>query len=60
MPVPEMMSLTPDSTPDQIRLAISAEMEHCMSSGKGDQKQCAGMSYGIAREKTGKPLDNGK
>jgi hypothetical protein len=53
-------NLTPDSTPDQITKSISESMQQCMSEGKGDQKQCAGMAYGIAREKTGKDLNYGK
>lgn len=52
-------SLNENSTSDQIRSAISQSIQTCMDEGK-EQKQCAGMSYDIARDKTGKSLDFGK
>lgn len=53
-------NLTPDSGIQTIRDAISASMEACMKEGGKDMKQCAGMIYGIAREKTGQSLSEGK
>ena len=65
MPNPAMDNLTPDSTTEQIRAAISAEIELCMSQpapegAEDQQKYCAGKAYGMAREKTGKELNYGK
>ena len=51
--------LTPDSGIDAIREAISKSIEKCMQEGRS-QKECAGMAYGIARENTGRSLDEGK
>ena len=51
-------SLTPESGMDAVRDAISKSVEKCIAEGK-DQKECAGMAYGIARDKTGKPLGEG-
>jgi hypothetical protein len=55
-----MDSLNKDSTDQHIQDAISDEIKMCMDEGKGDQKQCAGRAYGIAREKTGKDLNYGE
>lgn len=52
-------SLTKDSTIQSIREAISQSIETCMKEGK-TQKECAGMSYSIARENTGQSLGEGK
>lgn len=52
-------NLTPDSPLTSVREAISKSIEQCMNEGK-DQKQCAAMSYDIAREKTGKELNEGR
>lgn len=52
-------NLTPASGEDAIRDAISKSIEKCIQEGR-DQKECAGMAYGIAREKTGKPLGEGR
>jgi len=58
MPLP-VESLTPESPLNSVREAISASIEQCVKEGK-DQKECAGMSYGIARDKTGKELGEGR
>lgn len=60
MPNPKMEALTKDSSPEQIREAISSEIETCMGEPGAEQKACAGRAYGIAREKTGKALDYGR
>lgn len=53
--------LTPESTQPAIQDAISESMSQCMKEADGrTQKECAGMIYGIARDKTGKPLDMGR
>ena len=48
-------SLTPDSPTGSIREAISKSIQKCIEEGKS-QEECAGMAYGIAKDKTGKPL----
>ena len=53
-------SLTEQSNPEQIRDAISKSIEKCMQEGGKTQKECAGMAYGIAKDKTGKALDMGR
>ena len=60
MPNPKMEKLTKDSSPEQIREAISSEIEMCMKEPGAEQKACAGRAYGMAREATGKALDYGK
>ena len=60
MPNPKMEALTKDSSTEQIREAISSEIETCMGSPGADQKACAGKAYGMARSKTGKELNYGK
>ena len=52
--------LTPDSPERTIREAISQSIAACMREGGRDQKQCAGMIYSMAREATGKELNEGK
>ena len=53
--------LTPESTHQAIQDAISESMSQCMKEADGrTQKECAGMIYGIARDKTGKALDRGR
>lgn len=52
--------LSPESSAEQIREAISQTISTCMEEGGKTQKECAGMAYGIAREKTGKELMEGK
>jgi len=47
--------LTKESSDREIQEAISASYETCVNEGK-PPKECGGMIYGIAREKTGKPL----
>lgn len=53
-------NLTKDSSIVAIREAIGKSIATCIREGERDQKQCAGMVYGIAREKTGKALGEGK
>lgn len=65
MPNPAMDNLSSSSTTEQIRAAISAEIELCMNQpappgAESQQKYCAGKAYGMAREKTGKSLNYGK
>jgi len=60
MPNPKMGALTKDSSPEQIRDAISSEIETCMHKPGADQKQCAAIAYSMAREATGKALDYGR
>lgn len=60
MPNPKMDALTKDSSPEQIREAISSEIETCMHEAGADQKACAGRAHGMAREATGKALDYGR
>ena len=60
MPNPAMEKLTKDSSPEQIRDAISSEIQTCMREPGADQKAYAGRAYGMAREKTGKALDYGR
>jgi hypothetical protein len=52
-------SLNPDSTDSEIQTKISQSIETCMNEGGGDQKQCAAIAFGKAREMTGKELDVG-
>jgi len=52
-------NLTPDSPLTSIREAISQSIAQCIREGR-DQKECAGMAYGIARDKTGKSLNEGR
>lgn len=59
MPLP-VENLTPDSPIQSIRDAISQSIQQCMREGGRTQEQCAGMAYGIAREKTGKGLMEGR
>jgi len=59
MPLP-VEGLTPESGEGTIREAISQSIAQCMREGGRDQKECAGMAYGIAREKTGKELNEGR
>lgn len=47
--------LTPDSTMDAIRLAISKTIQELMNEGKSS-KDAAGQAYGMARKQTGKEL----
>lgn len=48
--------LTPESSQQAIQQAISDSIKQCMDEGGRDQKECAGMAYGMARDKTGKSL----
>ena len=49
--------LTPDSSTQAVREAISQSIEKCMQEGGRTQKECAGMVYGMAKEATGKSLE---
>lgn len=62
-------NLTPDSPLTAIRQAISDSIEACMKepipegydvTEGNKQKWCAGKAYGIAREKTGQELNEGR
>jgi len=53
-------NLTPDSSIVSIREAISQTIKQCMDEGGREQKQCAAIAYDIAREKTGKSLNEGR
>jgi len=48
-------SLTPASSTESIRNAISASIKKCMEEGR-PQDQCAAIAYNYAREKTGREL----
>lgn len=59
MPLP-VENLTKDSPADSVRRAISESIEKCMKEGGRTQEECAGMVYGIARDKGAKiPGDRG-
>ena len=58
MPLP-VENLTPESGQPAIDEAISQSIAQCMKEGTRSQKECAGMVYGMARDKTGKALDRG-
>jgi len=53
-------TLTPANNDKDIQDAISQSIEQCMREGGRTQEQCAGMIYGIARDKTGKELQAGR
>ena len=54
-------NLIPESSTQAIRDAIGASIKQCMDEPNDrSQEQCAAISYSIAREKTGKSLDEGK
>lgn len=62
-------NLTPDSPLTSVREAISQSIEQCMNepipegynvTEGNKQKWCAGKAYGIARDKTGKELGEGR
>lgn len=59
MPLP-VESLTTESSTEQVRDAISKSIEQCMQEGGRTQRECAGMTYDIAKDKTGKALDMGR
>lgn len=59
MPLP-VDSLTAQSHDPAIQEAISQSIKQCMDEGGKTQEECAGMAYGIARDKTGKELGYGK
>ena len=54
----EVDKLTPDSSLQSIREAIGKSVAQCLQEGKS-QKECAGMAYGIARDRTGQSLSEG-
>lgn len=53
-------NLTKDSSIASVREAISESMSQCMKEGGREQKECAGMIYDMAREKSGKELGEGR
>ena len=53
-------NLTPESNDKAIQDAISDSISQCMKEGGRTQKECAGMIYDMARDKTGKALDMGR
>ena len=57
MPLP-VEQLAPDSPVTTIREAISKSIQTCMQEGK-TQQECAGIAYGIARDRTGQTLAEG-
>ena len=56
----EVERLTPESSIQSIREAIRLSMAACMREGGREMKECAGMIYGMARDKTGKELNEGR
>ena len=52
--------LTKESTPQAINDAISDSVSACMKEGGRTQKECLGMIFDMARDKTGKALDRGR
>lgn len=48
-------NLTSESNAEAIRTAVSESIAQCIREGKS-QKECAGMAFSIARDKTGKSL----
>jgi len=52
MPLP-VQSLSPDSSVDQIKKAISDSISQCVDEGK-PQDQCTAMAYRFAEEATGR------
>lgn len=58
MPLP-VEGLTPDSSMEAIRDAISKSIEQCINEGR-EQDVCAAMSYDMARKATGKSLGEGR
>ena len=58
MPVP-VENLTPESSIVSIREAIGSSIKKLMEEGR-EQKQAAAIAYDIAREKTGKSLNEGR
>ncbi len=53
-------NLTPDSSDKETKDAINDSFAICMKEPGKTQEQCAGMIYGIAREKTGRELQGAK
>ena len=58
MPLP-VESLNENSQISQINEAISQSISQCVNEGK-EQKECVGMIFSIAKERTGKTLDFGR
>lgn len=53
-------ALTQQSSLQATREAISESIAQCMREGGRTQKECAGMAFGIAREKTPHELNEGR
>jgi hypothetical protein len=65
----QVENLTPESSPQAIRDAISASIEQCMNepipegydvTAETKPKWCAAQVYSMARDKTGKELQGGR
>jgi len=56
----DVEKLTKESTDKATDDAISDSMSQCMKEGGRTQKECAGMIFSMARDKTGKALDRGR
>ena len=52
-------NLTPQSSPEAIRDAIARAIKQLIDEGK-TPKEAAGQAYGMARNKTGKSLNEGR
>ena len=52
MPLP-VENLNPNSTDEEIKVAVAASIEQCVGEGK-DAKQCAAIAHRYARDLTGK------
>jgi len=57
MPTPAD-SLTAQSTPDEVRAAISASIAQCVSEG-GEQEQCTAIAFAAARRRTAGAIRQG-
>ena len=49
-----VQSLSPNSSPDQIKQAISDSIAQCVNEGKA-QEQCVAIAYRYAEQATGRP-----
>ena len=58
MPLPAE-GLTPDSSQDEIRAAVSASIAQCMQEGGREQEECTAMAMEIARRATGNGAGGG-
>ena len=58
MPLPAE-SLTPDSSDEQVKQAISDSIAQCMHEGGRELEQCVAMAYAMMRRATGKGAGGG-